>query len=225
MSEMISVASGFQYSVNIAYDLNDEDKIKNFIPTGSALQLLEDILRSTEPPSTERARILIGAYGKGKSHIVLVILSLLMKKNVTLFERILAKSAGTALYQRILNYYEGDDKILPIVVTGSNASLTQSFLMALQRALSENDLLDLLPDTNYRAAISTIQRWECDFPETYRKFSEQISAPMEQFIDRLQNFDVCTYEEFERIYPNLTAGGVFNPFLGFDVVELYEQIS
>lgn len=43
MSEMISVASGFQYSVNIAYDLNDEDKIKNFIPTGSALQLLEDI--------------------------------------------------------------------------------------------------------------------------------------------------------------------------------------
>ena len=134
MSEMISVASGFQYSVNIAYDLNDEDKIKNFIPTGSALQLLEDILRSTEPSSTERARILIGAYGKGKSHIVLVILSLLMKKNVTLFERILAKSAGTALYQRILNYYEGDDKILPIVVTGSNASLTQSCLMALHRA-------------------------------------------------------------------------------------------
>lgn len=225
MSEMISVASGFQYSVNIAYDLNDEDKIKNFIPTGAALQLLEDILRSTEPSSTERARILIGAYGKGKSHIVLVILSLLMKKNVTLFERILAKSAGTALYQRILNYYEGDDKILPIVVTGSNASLTQSFLMALQRALSENDLLDLLPDTNYRAAISTIQRWECDFPETYRKFSEQISAPMEQFIDRLQNFDVCTYEEFERIYPNLTAGGIFNPFLGFDVVELYESAA
>lgn len=29
MSEMISVASGFQYSVNIGYDLNNDAKLKN----------------------------------------------------------------------------------------------------------------------------------------------------------------------------------------------------
>ena len=68
MSNMISVASGFQYSVNIGYDLNNDDKLKNFIPTQSALTLLEDILLSTRITSTERARVLIGAYGKGKSH-------------------------------------------------------------------------------------------------------------------------------------------------------------
>ena len=33
MSKMISVAPGFQYSVNIAYDLNDDNKLRNFIPT------------------------------------------------------------------------------------------------------------------------------------------------------------------------------------------------
>ena len=65
MSKMISVASGFQYSVNIGYDLNNDDKLKNFIPTRSALALMEDILLSTNPTSTERARVLIGAYGKG----------------------------------------------------------------------------------------------------------------------------------------------------------------
>lgn len=86
MSKMISVASGFQYSVNIGYDLNNETKIKNFIPTASAMDLLEDILLSTQISSTERARVLIGAYGKGKSHIMLMILSLLMKKD--LFEQI-----------------------------------------------------------------------------------------------------------------------------------------
>ena len=46
-SEMITVASGFQYSVNIGYDLNSDDKLMNFIPTQSALQLLEDILTMT----------------------------------------------------------------------------------------------------------------------------------------------------------------------------------
>ena len=30
--------------------------------------------------------------------------------------------------------------------------------------------------------------------------------------------------EFETIYPNLTAGSTFNPFIGFDVVELYESV-
>ena len=47
MADMISVATGFQSSVNIAYDINDEAKLKNYIPTKSALKLLEDILLST----------------------------------------------------------------------------------------------------------------------------------------------------------------------------------
>lgn len=81
MSEMISVATGFQYSVNIGYDLNDDIKLKNFIPTQSALSLLEEVLLSTVASSSERARILIGAYGKGKSHIILTILSILLKKS------------------------------------------------------------------------------------------------------------------------------------------------
>ena len=223
MSKMISIASGFQYSVNIGYDLNNEDKKKNFIPTASALHLLEEILRSTAPSSTERARVLIGAYGKGKSHVMLMVLSLLMKKDLALFEHILSKLSGTTLYQSILNYYESTDKILPVIVTGSNTSLTQSFLLALQRTLSSNDLLDILPETNYKAAVSTIRRWEHEFPETYHKFDVLISSPVEVFLERLQNFDAFVYEEFERIYPALTAGSVFNPFMGFDVVELYED--
>ena len=69
MSEMISVATGFQYSVNIEYDWNDDSKIENFIPTTAALSLLEEILLSVNINSPDRARVLIGAYGRGKSHI------------------------------------------------------------------------------------------------------------------------------------------------------------
>ena len=38
MSEMISVASGFQYSINIGYDLNNDEKIK-MITTNNVLKL------------------------------------------------------------------------------------------------------------------------------------------------------------------------------------------
>lgn len=225
MNKMISVASGFQYSVNIAYDLNNKEKIKNFIPTASSLSLLEDILLSTSPSSTERSRILIGAYGKGKSHIMLMILSVLMKKDSAAIKRMLSGIKGTRLYQSVLNYYEGDTKLLPVIISGSNTSLTQAFLLALQRTLSEYNLNDVMPETNYEAAVATIQRWKEEFPQTYEQFGRLVSLPIGVFVDRLQSFDIGAYEEFEKVYPQMTAGSVFNPFLGFDVVELYENAA
>lgn len=226
MSQMISVASGFQYSVNIGFDLNNDDKIKNFIPTQPAMDLLEDVLASTSPSSSDRARVLIGAYGKGKSHIVLMILSMLMRKDIYLFENIISKvTDNPRLKQLISNYYESDNKMLPIVVTGSNTSLTQAFLNALQRTLTDNDLLDVMPETNYKAAVSVIKRWRNDFPETYKQFEDLIDIPANEFEKQLDEYSITAYEQFERLYPQLTAGSVFNPFLGFDVVDLYEQVA
>ena len=225
MSEMISVASGFQYSVNIAYDLNSEEKLRNYIPTKAAMQLMEDILRSTLPTATNRARVLIGAYGKGKSHIVLAILSLLMKKDLSLFEKLMpvAKKNAT-LYQQIENYYASDNKILPVLITGSNTSLTQAFLLALQRTLAENELLDIMPTTNYQAAVQVIERWNVEYKDTFQHFKGRIREPIADFIQKLNIYDIKAYETFERIYPELTAGSIFNPFLGFDVVQLYEEV-
>lgn len=226
MRDMISVASGFQYSVNIGYDLGSDNKLKSFIPTKSALSLLEDILLSVNPTSSDRARVLIGAYGKGKSHIVLTILSILMKRDLTLFEKLMPKiEENPRLYQLIQNYYESENKILPVVISGSNTSLTQAFLLSLQRTLSEHDLLSAMPETNYKAAISVIKRWQKDFPETFEKFLNGIDDPVEVFIDRLGNYDVAAYGAFEQVYPSLTAGSAFNPFLGFDVAELYESVA
>lgn len=226
MVDMISVATGFQSSVNIAYDINDEKKLKNYIPTKSALQLLEDILLSTGKDSTDRARILIGAYGKGKSHIVLMILSILMKKNISLFEKLIPviEKEKPELYQLIQNYYAGNGKILPVVITGSSNSLTQAFLLALQRTLTENELTNIMPETNYQAAINTINRWKEEFPGTFENLKKHLDGSAEDFVQRLANYDPSAYESFEKMYPSLTAGSAFNPFIGFDVADLYEEV-
>ena len=224
MQKMLEVAEGFQYSVNIGFDLNDDAKLKNFIPTQSALRLLESILQSTAVNSTDRARVLVGAYGKGKSHIVLTILSLLLKKNLSLFPKLMESvKQNEKLYQSIINYYESDKKILPVVITGSNTSIPQAFLLALQRTLAENDMLDIMPETNYKAACEVIKRWEKEYPAVYQQFAAKIAVPVEKFLARLEDFDVLAYEKFERLYPALTAGSIFNPFLGFDVIDLYEN--
>lgn len=227
MNEMIEVVKGFQTSVNIAYDLNDENKVRGFIPTQSSLDVIEDVLLSTSAPSTQRARILIGAYGRGKSHIVLVLMSLLFKRDKGLFEVLLGKMKinNPPLYDYAVEYLNSSQRILPIVVRGSSTSLTQSFLSALQQALSEEGLSDLMPETHFKAAVNQINNWRDNYPDTYKKFTKAISKSASDFTLALSEYDVNAYEEFSHLYPELTSGSVFNPFLGFDIVDLYENIT
>ena len=225
MSEMISVASGFQYSVNIGYDINHDDKLQNFIPTKSSLELLRDILLSVEDASTERARVLVGAYGKGKSHIVLTILSILMRKDWNTFTKLQEKVKEDAELTRcVKNFYDSKKRLLPVIISGSSSSMPQSFLLALQKALSENNLMDVMPETNYQAAINAIQKWKDDFPDTYKKLKKEIGRPVDKLVKEIEEYNVEAYEEFVKLYPMLTSGSIFNPFVGFDVIELYESV-
>lgn len=224
---MIEIAKGFQTSINIAYDLLNDDKVRSFIPTMSSIDVIEDVLLSTASTSTSRARILIGAYGRGKSHIVLVLMALLFKKDKALFEALLRKmkQSNPDLYGFASDYIKSSDKILPIVVRGSSTSLTQSFLSALQQTLSEEGFSDLMPETHFRAAVNQIENWRVEYPATYKKLTKLLSKPVSDYILSLNEFDVDTYEEFAQLYPALTSGSSFNPFLGFDIVELYETIT
>lgn len=230
MSEIkkyLNIAEGFQYSVNIEYDLGNEEKIKSFIPTTSSFDIIEEIMLSTHVSSTDRARILIGAYGKGKSHFILVVLSLLMSKNISAFEGLLSKIAeyNPKLHQFILDYLHSDKKILPIVIQGGNTSLSQAFLSAMQRTLEMADLADLMPDTHFTAAIEMINGWKEKYPDTYEKLKAELNEPVSEFVSKLEKYDSKAYKLFEKIYPGLTSGSAFNPFVGLNVVDLYEDVT
>ena len=226
ISDIVSTAPGFQTSVNIAYDLNNSEKIKHLIPTTAAVNLFEDFLLSTDDASTNRARILIGAYGKGKSHIVLSILSFLCRKveadSVALLSKV--KELNPELFEYSQEYLQSEKKLLPVIINGSNTSLVQSFMGALYSTLKQNNLMKLMPDTHFQAAAKVIERWKSEYPDTLTRFERAINMHVDEFSGRLNVFDVEAYSIFERIYPSLTAGSEFNPFAGFDVIELYEKV-
>lgn len=77
-SELIDTNQGFQASVNLELDLNRKDKIKGYIPTQQSVKVLGELLRSYyySTESQNRARVLIGPYGRGKSHLLLVLIAL-----------------------------------------------------------------------------------------------------------------------------------------------------
>jgi hypothetical protein len=222
----IKVASGFQTSVNIGFDMSSDEKIKSFIPTASAIEVIEDVFFSVSSNSAQRARILVGAYGRGKSHIILVLMSLLYKKDFGLFSDLLNQinKINPKLKECIEGYIRSNRKLLPVIVSGSSTSLTQSFLNALQQTLKREGLANLMPETHFHASLAAINTWREEYPETYKKFVNQLGVSIDDFILSLKEYKVAAYERFTELYPSLTSGSVFNPFLGFDVVELYEKV-
>ena len=227
LNDIIEISSGFQSSVNISYDLNNESKIKSFIPTNSAMELITNIISSTAPDSTERAKILTGAYGRGKSHIILVTLAILKhayKKGT--FNSILKrfKKYDEDSYKIVSNYISSNTKLLPVVISGSSYNLMQAFINALQQSLNAAELDDIMPDTNYKAAADTVAMWKKDYPDTYAEFTQKIKMKSDVFLSKLDQHDIKAYQTFVSLYPKLTAGSVFNPFACSDVIEVYDNV-
>ena len=219
--------SGFQTSVNIAYDLNNKNKIQSFIPTSSAVALLRTVILSTDDTATDRAKILIGAYGKGKSHIVLAIISLLYHKDPDVVSAFLKKvrELDPSLFEYIQDYLASEKRLLPVIIGGNSTSLTQEFLRALYNTLKQNDMMNIMPETNFHMALQMIELWRRDYPAVYESLQCILPTSVEVFESELKEFSTSAYSVFEKIYPQLTAGNEFNPFLGYDVVELYMSVS
>lgn len=227
LSEHINVLSDFQYSINIEYDLYSDAKIKNYIPTTSAIDIIEDVMLSTSPKSKDRARIFVGAYGKGKSHLALMLIALLCRKEKDLYNNLLTMICETKpeLCKYILTYQESSQKLLPVVIQGSSSGIRQSFLLALKKALQENGMSKIMPNTYFSAAISAINNWKENYKETYSAFKKSIHCSTTEFISELGQFNNAFYEEFVGIYPSLTSGSEFNPVNGMNIIDLYNDVN
>lgn len=226
LNSMIQAAENFQYAINIAYDFSDVHKIENYIPTNDAIRIIEDVLLSTKVNSTDRARLFVGAYGKGKSHLALMLIALVYKKDYKIFNNLLAKIkiANKDLFEYLDSYIQSENRLLPVIVEGNKVSLQQSLLNALRNALERENICNIMPKTFFNIAIDTIQLWEESYKSTYKRFISMIDCTASEFVKKLKNFEHDALDKFTEIYPELTAGSRFSPILNGDVVSLYSDV-
>ena len=231
MSELqkknITVEEAFQKSVNIRYDYGNEAKVRDYIASKDSLELLKNLVWSTANHATNRANILIGAYGRGKSHLILVLLTLLCAEKRNCCAEILnqIQQYDKELYVYIQEYISNKQRLVPVIISGNSDSISQSFLAALQEALQREHLEELMPDTHFAAALNMIHTWKEQYPDTYQLFCEMLKESLDDYLEKLETFDDNAYKKFIDIYPILTSGGVFHPFIGFDIVDLYSNVA
>ena len=235
LQELVSVNEKFQKSINVRLDYNQMDKIENYIPTRASLQILDAYLDKLKENKGDNATLLIGPYGKGKSHLLLVLTALLSKKNRnvnerTVLERLIERINGVdeKVGTKAKKLLEENKVFLPVFITSTTGDLGKSFLLALKEALEREGLEQVSPNTYFEEALAVITQWKQVYPKVYDEFLLLLqSHNLEEnaFLKRLCNYEDKMLALFQKIYPTLTAGSVFEPMVQMDIVPLYESVN
>ena len=79
---MINQIEGFKYSANIKYDLKQDNRMLQYIPTQNSLSIFKDIFNDViygNMKNKQASRLIYGSYGTGKSHLMTVLACVLGK--------------------------------------------------------------------------------------------------------------------------------------------------
>lgn len=234
LNDYISFNSDFRDSVNLYLDLNKHEKINSYLPTKSSVDILKKYLSAVED-NRNQATLLVGPYGKGKSHLLLLMLAILsMNKNdegsVSLLRNLSKRVANTdrEAAKKIDDIIKKKTRFLPVLIMSTQGDLNQAFMVGLNDALRREGLTELTPETYYTHATAVIDRWKSEYPETYERYLKALNErniTERNMHSQLMNCDAKSLEIFKEIYPDLTSGGTFNPLVNAEVLPMYKNIA
>ncbi|HCL4436930.1 TPA: hypothetical protein N2D87_003640 [Clostridium botulinum] len=240
--DFIKTDSNFQYSINLQYDIKNFNKIESYIPTKLSMDILKGYLNSILYKNDENASVLVGPYGKGKSHLLLI-LSAIVSMEEEYFDENINKTYGEKLKiliekikkvdkecgQLIEDFREKNKCMLPVIINSNYIDLKQAFLLGIKEALDREGLSYLIPENYFTEALDTIDRWSKNYKETYQKFKsiieEKYSYTIRKFKKELGMYNEDVYKIFTDIHPRVTAGTKFNPLINGNIVKLYESLN
>lgn len=232
LKNYIKTSDSFKNSINIYLDLNKPQKVTNYIPTKSSISILDEYIESVNE-NKDQATILIGPYGKGKSHLLLVLLSILSMERtaenrdiVNTLLKSVEKVSAKAVKSIETAWNKG--RFLPVIVSNSQMELSQSFTLALNEALKREGLEEITPSTYYSKALEAVEMWESDFIETFDKLRDKLESrgfKIDDFKFKLKSCDKKALDIFKDIYPYLTSGSEFNPLVNTEILPLFRNIK
>lgn len=229
-SDVIKINKNFQTSVNLELDLNNENKINEYIPTSDICDVLKKYINAIVQQNGDKATTLVGPYGKGKSFLLLVLAYIISQNSsskayVKLLKRI--KKIDNELFALIQSFNESGKKLLPIIINSNYDNLNQAFMLALNDALKREGISDIIPETAYSVCLSLINEWKKDDEHMARvlaRCEEKLKTSLDKIEMGLKNYSADSYNSFVELYNCVTHGMPFNPLVNNDIVHIYSEV-
>lgn len=235
-SSLASSNKNFQSSINLQFDLNKRNKIDTYIPTQQSVDILKKYLNAVYNTgyNEDNATVLIGPYGRGKSHLLLVLSAIISYGNnnidrecindlITRISRVDDEAAN--LIKMVI---VREKPMLPVIINSNHVDINQSFILALSEALEQSQLEDFFPETYFDAALSMIDTWENQYERAFTSFSKLLKEKKTTLSKIKTGLKQCRKEDyliFCEVYPKITNGAEFNPMQNTDIVKMYSKVA
>lgn len=231
-SELISVNENFQYSVNLQFDINNISKLKEYIPTKDGCEVLKFYFNSILN-GKNRSTTLIGPYGKGKSHLLLVLITLLNNYNneeKCFIDEFISKvkKVDEELYEMLIKIRKDKIKLMPIIINSNYDDLNQAFLLALSEAMEREKLDKIIVNTYFDVALKVLEKWEEQYKDAIsnvKKCLNEYNCNLKELKLGLKSYSHKYYDIFKNVYSCILHGQEFSPLVNADIIKTYKDIT
>ncbi len=204
----------FKTSINIKFDIGNQEFIKSYLPTPSHADVLKGLLNGFNQ-NGNRSHIIIGPYGTGKSLITTVISSIVSKKiEKDIINILISKLQKVDDYiaDQIIAISNLNRRYIPIALTGNEGCFRQSILSSIVKKLRQEGIDIVLPGLGEKI-IESIDIWKDKFPDAFKEFLlllEKDSKDYQDWIKLIKNHNEDEIKYFSDIYSIVNRGASFN---------------
>jgi hypothetical protein len=166
ISELVTIRSGYAQYVNLVKTFTDptenRGRMEQYMPIQSHREAFAQLARALYPMDN-RAYLLTGSYGTGKSHLCLMLANYLaLKPNEpemnAFFQNWAQRDPEGA--EKLRNLRGEGRYLVALGEYGVGDDFDSMVLRALQAAMEREELQETWLDTHYHEAIRQIERWE-----------------------------------------------------------------
>ncbi|MGD9497429.1 MAG: hypothetical protein AB7Y46_14105 [Armatimonadota bacterium] len=232
LSQLIDTAPGFRAAVNVVQEQDDAEKAAAFLPTAKGAEALFDLGRQLEPLARERARLITGTYGIGKSHLALV-LTMLYRGRRDVVEPVLLRLAEkhpgrTESLNVQLRAIQSERPYLVVLVEGDQDSFDAALVRGLQQALARVGMGDYMPPTYFSAAADRLRELMENGDAAERlegAVRDEGIDSAARLLDRIESggVELEDLKLFERVHQEVCFGARFLPETRLEATQTYQD--
>lgn len=219
-TKLISKKKQYKYSVNICFDLQDEDRLADFIPNVTTTEIIREYLGGIIRGNADaHSRILYGSYGTGKSHLLTVMSAILghintSGKGLHSFLRLLGKY-DQELAHDIKQFVTTGKPYLVVPVYSDYDDFSKCVTLSLKKALEQKEI-DVCFKGFYDEALGLLDKWMAG-EESFKRLKEECkdkNLKLEDLKRGLSSYETPYEKIFASVYAGMSYGASFNSTTG-----------
>ena len=219
-TKLVSKKKQYKYSVNICFDLRDEERIADFIPNITTTEIIREYLGGIIRGNSDvHSRILYGSYGTGKSHLLTVMSAVLGHINT--------KGEGFKSFIRLVANYDkelasdirefGKEKkpYLVVPVYSDYDEFGKCISFSLKKELERNNI-PITFKGFFDEALELVKKWNTgkESSERLDEVCRKKKTTAEDLIKGLSSYDSSYEMLFNKVYAGMSYGAAFNSTSG-----------